>query len=196
MSRTWAELLGDADLESVPYYRPPEHSPEIRYLRERRRALGGSLPQRKAMAGELALPSTGAFGRLLEGSGERPMSTTMAFVRWLTRLVRDEGVGARVVPIVPDEARTFGMEGLFRTLKIYSAVGQLYDTVDSAQLLAYREARAGQILEEGITEAGAMASWIAAATAYANHGETKPVSHAVPPGWGARRSRSRPRRRT
>jgi pyruvate dehydrogenase E1 component len=122
--------------------------------------------------GQLALPSTDALGRLLDGSGDRPMSTTMAFVRWLTQLVRDKGIGARVVPIVPDEARTFGMEGLFRTLKIYSAVGQRYDPVDSAQLLAYREARDGQILEEGITEAGAMASWIAAATAYANHGET------------------------
>jgi pyruvate dehydrogenase E1 component len=163
--------IADADLEHVPYYRPADDSPEIAYVKERRRALGGPLPRRSAGTKRLDLPPADAFGRLLEGSGERAMSTTMAFVRWLTQLVRDKGLGARVVPIVPDEARTFGMEGLFRSLKIYSSVGQLYDPVDAAQLLAYREARDGQILEEGITEAGAMASWIAAATAYANHDE-------------------------
>ena len=162
--------ISDDEIADAPFYRPHEDSPEIRYMRERRERLGGYLPQRRRKAAPLEIPDLSAFDALLKGSGEREMSTTMAFVRILTTLTRDKNVGRFVVPIVPDEARTFGMEGLFRQLGIYSDKGQLYEPQDADQLMFYREARDGQILEEGITEAGATSSWIAAATAYSNHG--------------------------
>ncbi len=161
------DLIGDA-----PFYRPPDDSAEIRYMQDRRKALGGYLPQRRRNGPVLEIPELSTFKTQIEGSGEREISTTMAFVRLLTTLVRDKSVGKFVVPIVPDEARTFGMEGLFRQLGIYSAKGQLYNPQDADQLMYYREDRKGQILEEGINEAGAMSSWIAAATAYSNHGVT------------------------
>jgi len=162
--------ISDEEIGKTPFYRPPEDSIEMRYLRERRQALGGFLPVRRAAAPPLQVPSLEAFDSLLQGSGERTYSTTMAFVRILTRLARDPHIGRQVVPIVPDEARTFGMEGLFRQLGIYSSVGQLYEPVDAEQLMSYHEAKDGQILEEGINEAGSMSSFIAAGTAYANHG--------------------------
>ncbi len=160
----------DDQLKEVPFHHPGEASPEVRYLRERRAALGGYLPERKIAAPALALPDQSAFKVLLEGSGEREMSTTMAFVRVLTALARDKQIGRHIVPIVADEARTFGMEGLFRQLAIYSPLGQLYQPVDHAQLMYYREEKDGQILQEGINEAGALGSWIAAGTAHAVHG--------------------------
>src|SRR5213078_5330696 len=150
------------------FHRPPEDSPELRYLLERRAALGGSLPARHADAEPLPTPPP--FTTVLEGSGERENSTTMAFVRILNTLVRDPAIGQRVVPIVPDESRTFGMEGMFRQLGIFSQVGQLYQPEDAESLMFYREDAAGQILQEGINEPGAMSSWIAAATSYSNHG--------------------------
>ena len=162
--------ISDDEIADAPFYRPPEDSPEIQYMRERRERLGGYLPQRRRKAAPLEIPDLSAFDALLKGSGEREMSTTMAFVRILTVLTRDRNIGRFVVPIVPDEARTFGMEGLFRQLGIYSDKGQLYVPQDADQLMFYREARDGQILEEGITEAGATSSWIAAGTAYSNHG--------------------------
>ena len=162
--------ISDDDIADAPFYRPPDDSLEIRYMRERRERLGGYLPQRRRKAAPLEIPDLSAFDALLKGSGEREMSTTMAFVRILTALTRDRNVGRFIVPIVPDEARTFGMEGLFRQLGIYSDKGQLYEPQDADQLMFYREARDGQILEEGINEAGAVSSWIAAATAYSNHG--------------------------
>jgi pyruvate dehydrogenase E1 component len=160
----------DDQIADAPFYRPPEDSPEIRYLKERRAALGGFLPTRRQDAEPLEVPELSAFAPLLKDSGERQMSTTMAFVRLLTSLTKDKQVGRYVVPIVPDEARTFGMEGLFRQLGIYSSVGQLYEPQDSDQLMFYKEDKQGQILEEGINEAGAMSSWLAAATSYSNHG--------------------------
>ena len=162
--------VSDADIASVPYYRPAEDSEEIRYLRERRKALGGFLPQRRTAAPALQVPGLEAFASLLESSGDREFSTTMALVRILGVLLKDKAIGAHVVPIVPDEARTFGMEGMFRQVGIYSSMGQLYTPQDADQLLYYREDRKGQILEEGINEGGAMCSWIAAGTAYSNHG--------------------------
>ena len=162
--------IGDDQIGQAPFYRPAEGSKEIQYLLARRKELGGFLPARRRAAPPLAVPGLGAFETQLKGSGEHEMSTTMAFVRILTQLVRDRNVGKLVVPIVPDEARTFGMEGLFRQIGIYSSVGQLYTPVDAEQLMYYKEAKDGQILEEGINEAGSMASWIAAATAYSNHG--------------------------
>ncbi len=162
--------VSDADIASVPYYRPAEDSEEIRYLQERRRALGGFLPHRRREAQPLEVPSLDAFKPLLESTGEREISTTMALVRILGILVKDKGIGPHVVPIVPDEARTFGMEGMFRQIGIYSSMGQLYTPQDADQLLYYREDKKGQILEEGINEGGALCSWIAAGTAYANHG--------------------------
>jgi pyruvate dehydrogenase E1 component len=161
--------ISDEDIGKAPFYRPPEDSIELRYLRERRRALGGSLPCRRSAAPPLEIPALASFESLLKGSGEREYSTTMAFVRILTSLARDPKIGRHVVPIVPDEARTFGMEGLFRQLGIYSSVGQLYEPVDAEQLMSYHEAKDGQILEEGINEAGSMSSFIAAGTAYSNH---------------------------
>ena len=163
----------DKELEKLPYYRPDEDSPEIRYLRERRGALGGSIPVRRREASEkLEIPELGLFGNFLEGSGDRAISTTMAFVRMLSSLIKQKGIGERVVPIVPDEARTFGMEGMFRQLGIYSKEGQKYQPEDAGQVMYYREDRQGRILEEGINEAGAMSGWMAAATSYSNHNLT------------------------
>ncbi|WP_455385997.1 pyruvate dehydrogenase (acetyl-transferring), homodimeric type [Acidihalobacter prosperus] len=162
--------LSDEDVVNCKYFRPDEDSAEMRYLRERRESLGGYLPVRKTLAAPLEIPELKAFESLLEDSGDREMSTTMAFVRILTVLTRDKKIGKNIVPIVPDEARTFGMEGMFRQLGIYSSVGQLYTPEDKDQIMFYKEDKTGQILEEGINEAGAMASWIAAATAYSNHG--------------------------
>jgi pyruvate dehydrogenase E1 component len=161
----------DDKLEDVPFYRPDENSPEMKYLHERRRALGGYLPQRRRRADEaLKAPALDAFSALLEPTAEgREISTTQAFVRFLTQLVRDKTIGPRVVPIIPDEARTFGMEGMFRQLGIFSQQGQLYEPVDRDQVMYYREDKAGQILEEGINEAGAMSSWMAAATSYSSN---------------------------
>jgi pyruvate dehydrogenase E1 component len=163
--------ISDDQIAAAPFYKPPVDSPEMRYLQERREALGGPLPARKADFAPLSVPDLDAFKSLLESSGDREMSTTMAMVRMLTMILRDKEIGKLVVPIVPDEARTFGMEGMFRQLGIYSHVGQLYEPVDSDQVMYYREEKNGQILQEGINEAGAMSSWIAAATAYANHGQ-------------------------
>ena len=154
-----------------PYYRPPEDSPEYRYLVDRRRALDGPLPKRTTgIRRPLTLPDPKVFAELDAGSGGQAVSTTMAFTRLLRGLARAEGFGPRVVPIIPDEARTFGMDALFRELKIYASRGQLYEPVDHALLLSYVEGRDGQILEEGITEAGSMASFTAAGTAYATRG--------------------------
>ncbi len=164
--------LPDNDLEKVPYYKPADDSPEMRYLRERRVALGGSMPRRKTTFEKLEIPPLDVFESVLKGSGDREISTTMAFVRLLSALVRDSNIKDRVVPIVPDEARTFGMEGMFRQLGIYSSAGQLYEPVDTGQVMYYREDQDGQVMEEGITEAGAFAAWIAAATSYANHDVT------------------------
>ena len=160
----------DEQVADAPFYKPAEDSPEIQYLRERREALGGYLPKREVISEPLAVPDLAAFDVLLKDSGEREMSTTMAFVRALSIIARDKGLASRLVPIVPDEARTFGMEGLFRQIGIYAPRGQLYEPQDADQLMYYREDQKGQILQEGINEAGAMSSWIAAATAYANHG--------------------------
>ena len=161
--------IPDDKLEELPYYKPAEDSPELSYMKERREALGGGLPARRRKSESLKVPGLDTFSGMLEGTGEREISTTMAFVRILAALVRDKGIGKRVVPIVPDEARTFGMEGMFRQLGIYSAVGQLYTPHDSEQLAWYKEDRSGQILEEGINEAGAFCSWIAAATSYSSN---------------------------
>ncbi len=161
--------VSDAGIADAPFYRPADDSEEIRYLLERRRALGGFVPARRAFVGSLVTPERDTFAEFHAGI-DREVSTTMAFVQMLRQLLRHEGVGARIVPIVPDEARTFGMESLFRQCGIYSSVGQLYDPVDSGTLLLYKEALNGQILEEGITEAGSMCSFTAAGTAYSNHG--------------------------
>jgi pyruvate dehydrogenase E1 component len=162
--------VSDDEISHLPFKRPAEDSEEMRYLREHRAALGGYLPARRVTAAPLVIPPLQAFQSVLESTGDREISTTMAFVRILGILLKDKNIGRNIVPIVPDEARTFGMEGLFRQIGIYSSVGQLYTPQDSDQLLSYREDKKGQILEEGINEAGAMCSWIAAATAYANHG--------------------------
>jgi pyruvate dehydrogenase E1 component len=158
--------ISDEELENVPYYRPPPDSPEMRYMRERREALGGPIPTRRAAMDLLETPPLTAFGNQLKSSGTREISTTMAFVRILSSLVKDADIGARVVPIVPDEARTFGMEGMFRQLGIYSSVGQRYTPHDAGQIMYYKEDIKGQILEEGINEAGAFSAWLAAATSY------------------------------
>jgi len=159
------EKVGEA-----PFYRPPEESPEIQYLRERRRELGGPVPSRRAAAVPLPTPPRALFEEFLLGSGEREVATTMAFVHLLTKLLRDPGIGKRIVPIVPDEARTFGMEALFRQVGIYAHSGQLYEPVDRESFLYYKESKDGAILEEGISEAGALSSFIAAGTSYATHG--------------------------
>jgi pyruvate dehydrogenase E1 component len=161
--------LSDEEATAAKFFRPPEDSSDMRYMRVRRQELGGYLPVRKTLGVPLEIPDLSLFEPLLQGSGERQMSTTMAFVRALTMLTRDKKIGKNIVPIVPDEARTFGMEGMFRQLGIYSSVGQLYEPQDRGQVMYYREDKAGQILEEGITEAGAMSSWIAAATSYSTH---------------------------
>jgi pyruvate dehydrogenase E1 component len=162
--------IPDDKLDELPFYVPPPDSPEMKYLRERRQALGGFLPQRRRKADSApAVPPLLAFDAVLKGSGEgREISTTMAFVRVLTALVRDKELGRRIVPIVPDEARTFGMEGMFRQLGIFAPEGQKYEPVDRDQVMYYREDKQGQILEEGINEAGAFSSWIAAATSYSH----------------------------
>lgn len=162
--------LSDEEAAEAKYYRPATDSEEIKYLHERRKALGGYLPQRQTHAAPLKVPELSLFQTLLDSSGDRELSTTMAFVRLLTILTRDKNIGRHIVPIVPDEARTFGMEGMFRQLGIYSSVGQLYEPQDKDQVMFYKEDKSGQILEEGINEAGAISSWIAAATAYSTHG--------------------------
>jgi pyruvate dehydrogenase E1 component len=164
--------ISDDQIGAAPFYKPPADSPELKYMLERREVLGGPLPARHDQAPRLKTPGLDAFKSLLEGSGDKEMSTTMALVRLMTLILRDKEIGRFVVPIVPDEARTFGMEGMFRQLGIYSSVGQLYEPVDADQVMYYREDKKGQILQEGINEAGAMSSWIAAATAYANHGQS------------------------
>ena len=162
----------DEELENVPYYHPGEDSEEVKYLLERRKELGGFIPQRRRQDGSIEAPELGMFDTLLKSSADREFSTTMAFVRSLSLLLRNKRIADRIVPIVADEARTFGMEGMFRQLGIYSSIGQLYTPVDSDQLMFYKEDQKGQILQEGITEAGAMSSWIAAATSYSASGET------------------------
>jgi pyruvate dehydrogenase E1 component len=161
--------LTDEQVRAAEYYKPPDDSPEMSYLRECRAALGGSLPVRRRRAEPLPVPELELFKGQLEGTGERTISTTMAFVRILAALLRDKQIGRHIVPIVPDESRTFGMEGLFRQVGIYSPVGQLYQPQDSEQLMFYKEDEHGQILEEGITEAGSISSFIAAGTSYSAH---------------------------
>lgn len=165
----WNIPISDADIAKVPFFKPARDSEEMEYLQERRKTLGGYLPRRVHDTSALDIPPLETFKQQLEGTGEREISTTMAFVRILDKLVKDKNIGKRIVPIIPDEARTFGMEGMFRTLGIYSPVGQLYEPQDADQLMVYKESKDGQILEEGITEAGAMSSWIAAATSYASN---------------------------
>ena len=162
--------VDDDQIEAAAYYHPGEDSDEIRYMKARRAALGGPVPARVLRAPALTIPDLKVFDSMLTGSEDRKMSTTMVWVRLLNALLRDKNIGRYVVPIVPDEARTFGMEGMFRQYGIYSSVGQLYRPVDAEQVMYYKEDKKGQILEEGINEAGAMASWMAAGTAYANHG--------------------------
>ncbi len=164
--------IPDDQVADAPYYKPPEDSPEMKYLHERRAALGGYLPNRRLKGDNLTTPPLSKFDLLLKDSGERTMSTTMAVVRVLSTLARDKTIGPRLVPIVADEARTFGMEGMFRQIGIYAHEGQLYEPMDADQIMPYREDKKGQILQEGINEAGAMSSWIAAATSYSNHGVT------------------------
>lgn len=162
--------ISDEEVVNAPFYRPPEDSPEIMYLKERRKALGGYIPKRVVKVSPLKTPSEELFEEFYKGTEGHDVSTTMVYVRILAKLLRDKEIGHLIVPIVPDEARTFGMEALFRQVGIYSHVGQLYEPVDKDSLLYYKEAKDGQILEEGITEAGAMSSFIAAGTAYAIHG--------------------------
>jgi pyruvate dehydrogenase E1 component len=162
--------LSDEQVRAAEYYKPPDDSPEMQFLRESRAALGGSLPVRRMKADPLEVPPLETFKGQLEGTGEREISTTMAFVRVLAALLRDKKVGRHIVPIVPDESRTFGMEGMFRQIGIYSPGGQLYQPQDSEQLMFYKEDEHGQILEEGITEAGSTSSFIAAGTSYSAHG--------------------------
>jgi len=164
--------IGDEDLEATPFYRPPKNSVEIQYLLDNRERLGGFLPRRKVRAKPLSAPPRNIFAEFLDGSGDREVATTMSFVRILVRLLDDKEIGKFIVPIIPDEARTFGMDALFRKYGIYAARGQLYDPVDSHLFMYYREDKRGQILEEGITEAGSMASFTAAGSAYATHGVT------------------------
>ena len=161
--------ISDDEIKDAPFYKPAEDSEEVKYLKERRAALGGYFFGKRKPAPELDIPDISIHQKLLEGTGDREISTTMAFVRILNGLIKDKNIGKHVVPIVPDEARTFGMEGMFRQFGIYSAVGQLYEPVDSDQVMYYREDIKGQVLEEGINEAGAYSSWIAAATSYRNH---------------------------
>ena len=161
--------LTDEEVASAPFYRPPMDSPEIQYMLKQRSKLGGSLPVRRQPETKLETPPLSIFDTQLKGTGDREISTTMGFVRILTNLIRDKQIGQKIVPIVPDESRTFGMEGMFRQLGIYSPFGQLYEPEDSDQLMSYRESKTGQVLQEGINEAGAMCSWIAAGTSASNH---------------------------
>ena len=158
--------ITDEQVESLSFYKPAADTPEMLYMAERRAAMGGSVPARRRKGNELTIPPLSAFENMLVSSGDREISTTMAFVRILSTLVRDKEIGKFVVPIVPDEARTFGMEGMFRQLGIYASQGQLYEPMDSDQVMYYKEQKDGQILEEGINEAGSFSSWIAAATSY------------------------------
>jgi len=162
--------IADEELHDAPFYRPPDDSPEIKYMQERRSHLGGYLPERKVRSKPISPVAETHFEEFYKGTDGREVSTTMVFVRLLSKLLRDPEIGKLIVPIIPDEARTFGMEALFRQVGIYSSVGQLYEPVDMDTLLYYKEAKDGQILEEGITEAGSISSFIAAGTAYANHG--------------------------
>src|SRR5207249_11636239 len=159
----------DDKIAEMPFLTLPKDSPEMNYLQERRTALGGYLPQRRRKSTPLSPPPLTTFERLVQSPGEREISTTMAMVQMLGTLVRDKTIGKYIVPIVPDESRTFGMEGMFRQLGIYSALGQLYKPQDADQLMYYREDKAGQVLQEGINEAGAMSSWMAAATSYSTN---------------------------
>jgi pyruvate dehydrogenase E1 component len=161
--------VSNKDIDSIPYCKPDSNSIEMQYLHERRQSLGGYLPKRRIKGPKLMIPALKIFKTQLDGSGDREISTTMAFIRMLTALVRDKKIGKNIVPIVPDEARTFGMEGMFRKIGIYSSKGQLYTPQDAGQLMYYREDKKGQILEEGINEAGAFCSWLAAGTSYSNH---------------------------
>jgi pyruvate dehydrogenase E1 component len=160
--------LSDEEVTGLKFYKPAADGPEMRYLLSRRERLGGFLPERRTESPKLAPPEV--FGKALEGSNGREQSTTMQYVQLLSQLLKDPALGKHIVPIVADEARTFGMQSLFRQVAIYSAFGQLYEPEDREELLYYKEARDGQILEEGITEAGALATWIAAATSYSTHG--------------------------
>lgn len=161
--------ISDTEVAKAPFYKPAEDSPEMQYINQRRKAMGSPLPQRRTAITVMKAPSEEIFEEFYKGTEGRPVSTTMAYVRVLSKLLRDESIGKFIVPIIPDEARTFGMEGLFRQCGIYSHVGQLYDPVDSESLMYYKEAKDGQILEEGINEAGSISSFIAAGTAYATH---------------------------
>jgi len=161
--------ITDEEIKDAPFYKPDKDSEEIKYLKARREELGGYFFSKRKSPPKLEIPNIDIHKKLLEGTGDREISTTMAFVRILNGLLKDKKIGKHVVPIVPDEARTFGMEGMFRQYGIYSAVGQLYEPVDSEQVMYYREDIKGQILEEGINEAGGYSSWIAAATAWRNH---------------------------
>jgi pyruvate dehydrogenase E1 component len=158
--------VADDKIDDVPYYHPGKDSPEAEYMQERRRALGGFLPQRRTKSASIAVPDLSAFDQIIKSTGDREISTTMAFVRGMNLILRDKEVGKRVVPIVADEARTFGMEGMFRQIGIYAPFGQKYKPVDADQLMYYREDQKGQVLQEGITEPGAMSAWMAAATSY------------------------------
>src|SRR3989304_2225644 len=162
--------ISDEDVVKAPFYKPHDESPEMKYLHERRRELGGYIPSRTLKCEPLKTPSDELFEEFYKGSDGRDVSTTMAYVRVLAKLLRDKEIGKLIVPIIPDEARTFGMEVLFRRFGIYSHVGHLYEPVDMDTLLYYKEAKDGQILEEGITEAGSMSSFMAAGTAYAPYG--------------------------
>ncbi len=162
--------ISDEQIHSDPFYRPDDDSPEIKYLQERRKSLGGYLPSRKTDVRPIKTPPESLFEEFYTGTEGREVSSTMVFVRILAKLLKDKEIGKFIVPIVPDEARTFGMEALFRQVGIYAHTGQLYEPVDAASLLYYKEAKNGQILEEGITEAGSMSSFIAAGTSYLNHG--------------------------
>ena len=159
-------------IKTAGLYKPPEDSPEIQYLHARRKALGGYLPSRRTQGDALSIPDLSLFDALLKATGERTMSTTMALVRILVTITRNKAIGPRLVPIVPDEARTFGMEGMFRQIGIYAPQGQLYTPMDAQDIMPYREDQKGQMLQEGINEAGSMSSWLAAATAYSTHGLT------------------------
>ena len=161
--------LTDQQVKNIEYYKPDQNSPEIKYIKERRLQLGGFIPERTTYAKPIKAPPKNIFDNMKESTGQKQMSTTMALVRMLTNLLRDKNVASRLVPIIPDEARTFGMEGFFQKIGIYAHEGQKYEPEDAAQLSSYREDKSGQVLEEGINEAGAMSSWIAAGTSYTNH---------------------------
>jgi pyruvate dehydrogenase E1 component len=161
--------INDEQIAEVPFYKPADDSPEIKYIKKQREQLGGYLPARSSQCDALKIPSLAEFSSLTQGLGDRGISTTMAFVRILSVLLKNKDISSRIVPIVPDECRTFGMEGLFRQIGIYSPVGQLYTPVDREQVMFYREAKDGQILEEGINEAGAFCSWMAAGTSYSSN---------------------------